>query len=373
MHRGAGSKQPLDTSNVPKVDSMSGAKMVGTSKIADSSGEAAPIGLPSFGDLSDTGSNFSGDIEIVPFSKNRKRVAAKSAGRNKDKSSGSSTVDTSDSQTEPETKPTGKVERAKKLATRESRSRVGSDGSDTKLKVSSAAQPTPISKRPASVDHSCTITKKPSSEQPTTGEAKKRGRPRAPIVDVVEKDGANRRGRKAAAKTTTKPVILKRPAAVPAEPDVGAEKKLLAKRRKSNIAWQMLYKRRGWAKRLVWFGKKKRTAGGLTKKNLMKNRNGRVVSKLQHRIGKIRYVENGLNVWCSSMLSAREKLGVKGFVKVKRRGNRQEAALFQSTIDEYTQSLMARLQAQRQKAGLPPIQPVGNDTVASEGAASSGL
>ena len=36
----------------------------------------------------------------------------------------------------------------------------------------------------------------------------------------------------------------------------------------------------------VWKGLKKKTSGGLTKKDLMKNKRGKIVSKKQHRLAK---------------------------------------------------------------------------------------
>ena len=40
------------------------------------------------------------------------------------------------------------------------------------------------------------------------------------------------------------------------------------------------------AKRMVWSGKMKKTPSGLTKKDLIKNRHGKIVSKKKHRLGK---------------------------------------------------------------------------------------
>jgi len=60
------------------------------------------------------------------------------------------------------------------------------------------------------------------------------------------------------------------------------------------IAYVRAYKRRGWAYKLVFEGRKRRTSGGLLKRDLMKNRSGRVVSKKRHRLGKARFEKNGL-------------------------------------------------------------------------------
>ena len=40
------------------------------------------------------------------------------------------------------------------------------------------------------------------------------------------------------------------------------------------------------SKAQVWHGTAKKTSGGLTKSNLMKNKHGRIVSKRKHAIGK---------------------------------------------------------------------------------------
>ena len=39
----------------------------------------------------------------------------------------------------------------------------------------------------------------------------------------------------------------------------------------------------------VWSGERKKTASGLTKKDLMKNKNGKIVSKKQHKKGQELY------------------------------------------------------------------------------------
>ena len=42
----------------------------------------------------------------------------------------------------------------------------------------------------------------------------------------------------------------------------------------------------GKAKRLVWQGKLKKTPSGLTKKDLVKNKYGKIVSRKKHSLGK---------------------------------------------------------------------------------------
>lgn len=45
----------------------------------------------------------------------------------------------------------------------------------------------------------------------------------------------------------------------------------------------------------VWHGTAKKTCGGLTKNDLMKNKHGRIVSKKQHNLGKKR-IKNLINL-----------------------------------------------------------------------------
>ena len=42
-------------------------------------------------------------------------------------------------------------------------------------------------------------------------------------------------------------------------------------------------------KEAVWSGEKKKTASGLTKKDLMKNKDGRIISKKQYKRGRELY------------------------------------------------------------------------------------
>merc|ERR1711920_572182 len=66
-------------------------------------------------------------------------------------------------------------------------------------------------------------------------------------------------------------------------------------------------------KRKVWNGTMKFTAGGLTKSDLCLNRNGRVVSKKQHAIGK---KLKDIIKWGKAVQKARRKLDITGMVYV---------------------------------------------------------
>lgn len=48
------------------------------------------------------------------------------------------------------------------------------------------------------------------------------------------------------------------------------------------------------SKAQVWHGTADKTKGGLTKDNLMKNKQGRIVSKKKHALGKIAFQKNKL-------------------------------------------------------------------------------
>merc|ERR1711994_649124 len=64
--------------------------------------------------------------------------------------------------------------------------------------------------------------------------------------------------------------------------------------------------------------KEKVKTTGHTKKDLMKNKRGKIVSKASHRAGVKTYKRNGLANWNKALLNARDTLGHKGFVAVKK-------------------------------------------------------
>jgi len=69
------------------------------------------------------------------------------------------------------------------------------------------------------------------------------------------------------------------------------------------------------AKSLVFRGKREKTSGGLTKADLVKNKNGKIVSKAS-AMGKKRFA--GLKKWTEAVSKARKALGLKGFVAIKK-------------------------------------------------------
>ena len=70
------------------------------------------------------------------------------------------------------------------------------------------------------------------------------------------------------------------------------------------------------AKARVFSGKKEKTASGLTKEKLTRNKRGKVVSKAASAQGKKMWVKNGLKAWSDAVKKARKELGVKGFVAI---------------------------------------------------------
>merc|ERR1712036_69160 len=66
-----------------------------------------------------------------------------------------------------------------------------------------------------------------------------------------------------------------------------------------------------FSKVMVLRGSKAKTTGGLTAKDLIKNKNGRVVSKKKSALGKA-------NPWIIAVKKARAALKIKGFSAVKK-------------------------------------------------------
>merc|ERR1719262_614132 len=71
-----------------------------------------------------------------------------------------------------------------------------------------------------------------------------------------------------------------------------------------------------FAKAVVLRGTKEKTAGGLKKSDLMKNKRGKIVSKKAHASALKRY--SNIKGWTTAVQKARKALGVKGFQAVKK-------------------------------------------------------
>merc|ERR1711977_375391 len=68
---------------------------------------------------------------------------------------------------------------------------------------------------------------------------------------------------------------------------------------------------------LVFRGTKAKTSSGLTKGDLIKNANGKIVSKKQSAAAKKRFGST-IKKWTDAVKAARKSLGLKGFVAVKK-------------------------------------------------------
>jgi hypothetical protein len=66
----------------------------------------------------------------------------------------------------------------------------------------------------------------------------------------------------------------------------------------------------------VFNGKKVKTVGGLKKENLMKNKQGKIVSKTRSELGKKIYQKNGLVKFNKAVMAARKALGIKGWQNI---------------------------------------------------------
>merc|ERR1711972_59669 len=68
---------------------------------------------------------------------------------------------------------------------------------------------------------------------------------------------------------------------------------------------------------MVFRGKKERTVGGLTKKDLMKNKRGKIVSRKAYNRGR-KLINSGIGKWSKAVVKARKQLGITGFCAVKK-------------------------------------------------------
>lgn len=96
---------------------------------------------------------------------------------------------------------------------------------------------------------------------------------------------------------------------------------------------------------LVFEGKKK-TSGGLTKKDIRKNKRGRCVSKRRSDLAKKSFKENGLEAWMESFMNTRQQMGVKGFIAVQK-----GSQLYKNTVESYVKTQLSRQQQMLRRAG----------------------
>ena len=91
-----------------------------------------------------------------------------------------------------------------------------------------------------------------------------------------------------------------------------AAMKAMKKKRVSKIA------KGSYAKSVVLRGTKEKTASGLTAKDLIMNKRGKVVSKKASAAAKKKFMANGLGKWTKAVQKARAILKLKGFVAIKK-------------------------------------------------------
>merc|ERR1711920_316063 len=70
------------------------------------------------------------------------------------------------------------------------------------------------------------------------------------------------------------------------------------------------------ARASVFNGRKVKTATGLTKANLTKNKHGKIVSKARSANSKKAFANSPLKKWADAVKAARKALNLKGFVAI---------------------------------------------------------
>merc|ERR1711948_115361 len=71
-----------------------------------------------------------------------------------------------------------------------------------------------------------------------------------------------------------------------------------------------------FARSAVLSGKKQKTASGLTKDKLMRNKFGKIVSKAASAARKKAYANSAIKKWGDAVKAARKTLGLVGFVAI---------------------------------------------------------
>merc|ERR1712186_210234 len=70
------------------------------------------------------------------------------------------------------------------------------------------------------------------------------------------------------------------------------------------------------ARAIVFRGSKEKTASGMTKANLIKNKNGKIVSKAASARAKKAFANSGIKAWADAVKKARKALNLTGFVAI---------------------------------------------------------
>ena len=128
---------------------------------------------------------------------------------------------------------------------------------------------------------------------------------------VARKSRVSRKRRKAARKAATPKAPRRRVSRKRRSSKRRATRRRVARKAKKAKKAKTVGKK--WQ---VWKGTRVKTVGGLTKKDLMMNKNGKVVSKKSNAAGKKAYKH--ISGWTKAVSKARKDLKVKGFVAVKK-------------------------------------------------------
>merc|ERR1719414_2957306 len=70
------------------------------------------------------------------------------------------------------------------------------------------------------------------------------------------------------------------------------------------------------ARAIVFRGTKEKTLSGMTKANLIKNKNGKIVSKKASERAKKNFASSAFGAWIDAIKAARKALNITGFVAV---------------------------------------------------------
>merc|ERR1719445_534261 len=89
------------------------------------------------------------------------------------------------------------------------------------------------------------------------------------------------------------------------------------------------------AKALVLRGAREKTVGGLRQSQIMKNKRGKVVSKMKSEMSRKKYKGSKLEAWMKAVAAARKELGVTGFVALNGK-TAQGRALYAKAKANYT-------------------------------------
>ena len=94
-----------------------------------------------------------------------------------------------------------------------------------------------------------------------------------------------------------------------------SRRKVVRKAKKAKKAKRVSVIGKKWQ---VWNGTRAKTVGGLIKKDLMKSKSGKIVSKKLASRGKAMLKKNGLGKWTKAVQQVRKQMGLTGFVAIKK-------------------------------------------------------